>query len=101
MSSTESSRVGRGVLGNTLGNVLKTGNEIEKVGMPFLSSFVKKLVSGSTILFWDDIWVNGNKLKESYPRLYNLEANKNITVSDKRELRDNNWTWVWDWIREP
>ncbi|GJW22377.1 hypothetical protein Tco_0032999 [Tanacetum coccineum] len=43
----------------------------------------KKLGNGLSTLFWDDVWCDGGKLKNRFPRAYALENSKQITVGQK------------------
>ncbi|GKA64624.1 hypothetical protein Tco_0764331 [Tanacetum coccineum] len=53
-----------------------------------LSSFMKKKVSnGECTSFWEDYWLLDESLKQTYPRLFLLKLNKNITVAAK--MRDS------------
>ena len=58
---------------------------IDKTGVKFCNSFVKKVGGGNSTLFWLDSWV-GNEiiLSDKFPRLYRLEMNQQITVGEKR-----------------
>nr|GEY83678.1 putative RNA-directed DNA polymerase, eukaryota, reverse transcriptase zinc-binding domain protein [Tanacetum cinerariifolium] len=42
-----------------------------------------KLGDGESTVFWEDLWYEGGKLKEMFPRLYNLKNCKGITVGRK------------------
>ncbi|GJY16658.1 RNA-directed DNA polymerase, eukaryota [Tanacetum coccineum] len=49
-----------------------------------LHSYMKKKVgNGVHNLFWEDSWIIDSPLKQIYPRLYDLESNKHVTVADK------------------
>ncbi|GJR87449.1 hypothetical protein Tco_0211460 [Tanacetum coccineum] len=39
--------------------------------------------SGYSTNFWKDLWIGDNLLKLSFPRLFALEENKDISVADK------------------
>nr|GFB53754.1 RNA-directed DNA polymerase, eukaryota, reverse transcriptase zinc-binding domain protein [Tanacetum cinerariifolium] len=42
-----------------------------------------KLGNGNNTRFWDDKWYEGGVIKELFPRVYNLELDKNSSVSTK------------------
>nr|GEW44278.1 RNA-directed DNA polymerase, eukaryota [Tanacetum cinerariifolium] len=42
-----------------------------------------RLGDGESMVFWEDYWNEGGKLKDLFPRLYNLETSKGITVGRK------------------
>ena len=59
-----------------------------------------KVGSGSRILFWEDIWVGGRSLKESYPRLYGNSNKKEQTISECGKWDNNKWEWNLAWRRK-
>ncbi|PWA90288.1 RNA-directed DNA polymerase, eukaryota, Reverse transcriptase zinc-binding domain protein [Artemisia annua] len=42
-----------------------------------------KLGNGETMLFWEDKWYSGGRLRDLFPRLYALEMTKTATVRMK------------------
>nr|GEU89024.1 hypothetical protein [Tanacetum cinerariifolium] len=42
-----------------------------------------KLGNGENTSFWEDCWIEGDSLRNHFPRLYNLESCKWITVGEK------------------
>ncbi|GKA35403.1 RNA-directed DNA polymerase, eukaryota, reverse transcriptase zinc-binding domain protein, partial [Tanacetum coccineum] len=49
-----------------------------------LCSFIhKKMGNGSDTSFWEDTWKGELDFKSTFPRIYALESDKNITVADK------------------
>ncbi|XP_071740572.1 uncharacterized protein [Rutidosis leptorrhynchoides] len=71
------------------------------MGIEFSSSFVKEIGSGSSIIFWSDIWAGNTTLKDQFSRLFALERNKNFSVQERIKQEDNSRTYNWQWIREP
>ena len=58
--------------------------EIKVQNHNLVSSFKKKLATGSQALFWKDMAVGqGSRLKELFPRLYALENDKNVFFKDR------------------
>ncbi|GJU93170.1 hypothetical protein Tco_1317926 [Tanacetum coccineum] len=55
----------------------------KKQGTDFYSFMQKKLGNGANTFFWEDVWRENMALKHKYPRLYELELNKNIEVAAK------------------
>ncbi|GJZ17316.1 RNA-directed DNA polymerase, eukaryota [Tanacetum coccineum] len=61
-------------------------HEVEKVkehGIDLVSYIHKKLGNGANTSFWEEIWRGDVEFKKLYPRLYALEAIKNVTVASK------------------
>ncbi|GJT81860.1 hypothetical protein Tco_1056202 [Tanacetum coccineum] len=56
---------------------------LEEKGINLLLFMKKKLGNGLSTLFWDDVWCDGGKLKNRFPRAYALENSKQITVGQK------------------
>ncbi|GJX03064.1 RNA-directed DNA polymerase, eukaryota, reverse transcriptase zinc-binding domain protein [Tanacetum coccineum] len=49
-----------------------------------LCSFIhKKMGNGSDTSFWEDTWKGVLDFKTTFPRIYSLESDKNITIADK------------------
>nr|GEW45804.1 RNA-directed DNA polymerase, eukaryota [Tanacetum cinerariifolium] len=55
-------------------------------GINLLSFIKKKVGSGDHTCFWKDIWLDDRPLKLCFPRLFALECDKNVIVSNK--IRD-------------
>nr|GEV31949.1 RNA-directed DNA polymerase, eukaryota [Tanacetum cinerariifolium] len=49
----------------------------------FLSHCKKRVGDGRCTSFWEDIWISGASLRVSFPRLYTLELNKQVSVAEK------------------
>jgi hypothetical protein len=61
------------------------------------------LGDGSTIRFWEDVWLGDNTLEQQYPSLYHIVQHRNVLVADvlaqtplniqfRRVLNGNKWT---------
>jgi hypothetical protein len=61
-----------------------------------------KLGNGTSVRFWEDVWLGGTPLSHQYPALYNITQHKNVLVSTvfatepinisfRRGLNDNKW----------
>lgn len=48
----------------------------------FKEKLSREIGNGSKSLFWEDPWVGGRSLKDLYPGLYRLVADKNVVVRD-------------------
>ncbi|GJR76612.1 hypothetical protein Tco_0088977 [Tanacetum coccineum] len=58
-------------------------NALKNKGINLLDSMHVKLENGDKTAFWEDIWIEGNALKNRYPRIYGLETCKSINVGMK------------------
>ncbi|GJX49207.1 hypothetical protein Tco_0276052 [Tanacetum coccineum] len=65
----------------------RSDEELEEKGINLLLFMKKKLGNGLSTLFWDDVWCDGGKLKNRFPRAYALENSKQITSPDS-------WYWT-------
>ena len=82
------------------GSIIKTRRDLDRLGIRFLDSFAKKARDGKDTRFWEDSWV-GERLKERFNRLFQLEVDKGALVADRGEFFDGRWVWRWSWRREP
>lgn len=74
--------------GHTWRRIIKQWDELKELHIDPRFLIKKQVGNGRETDFWDDWWIGENLLSKRYPRLYNYEGNKNITVEDK--LRDLN-----------
>ncbi|XP_071695652.1 uncharacterized protein [Rutidosis leptorrhynchoides] len=86
---------------STWRSIILTGHDIEDTGVSFVNSFVQQVGSDSAVSFWDGLWLNGNKLRCAFPRLYQLEDNKEARIKDRVEVRDKQVLFSWSWLRDP
>ncbi|XP_071718294.1 uncharacterized protein [Rutidosis leptorrhynchoides] len=70
-----------------------------KIGLDINVFFERKLGDGRDIFFWDDVWIGDLRLKDRFPRLYRIEANKNALVRDRVKHEDGIWSFSWLWSR--
>nr|GEU58439.1 RNA-directed DNA polymerase, eukaryota, reverse transcriptase zinc-binding domain protein [Tanacetum cinerariifolium] len=88
--------------GNSVwGNIVKVGRDLGGILISLPSTVNWEVGDGKAILFWDDIWVGGRRLRERFPRLYHLEACKEVSVGNKGGWRGDDWTWEWCWRNTP
>ncbi|GKA10771.1 reverse transcriptase domain, reverse transcriptase zinc-binding domain protein [Tanacetum coccineum] len=85
--------------GGVWGDIVKTGEEIDGLGVDFTSSCIRVLWDGRDIRFWVDRWVDNRRLCDKFPRLYHLERRKEVSFFNRGVWVDNNWVWEWDWIK--
>ena len=62
---------------------------------------MKKLGDGVETKLWDDRWLEEERLKERFGRLYQLEQNKRALIAERGEFVRGKWRWKWDWRRMP
>ncbi|GJT68960.1 RNA-directed DNA polymerase, eukaryota, reverse transcriptase zinc-binding domain protein [Tanacetum coccineum] len=61
-------------------NILKVGWKINDNCVPFINSFKRKVISGSSTRIWKDMWFGSQSLDPIYPRLFALALDKNCLV---------------------
>ena len=58
-----------------------------------------KVGNGDKIRFWDDAWVDNNKLKFQFPRLYSISLDKGKLVGELGRWEELGWSWRLRWRR--
>ncbi|XP_071738832.1 uncharacterized protein [Rutidosis leptorrhynchoides] len=82
-------------------DIIKTGFDINEIGLPFRNFFVKELGNGGSTSFWNDSW-NGNEvLKTKFKRLSRLDSDINASVKDRVIWGGTRGVGNWSWTREP
>jgi len=51
-------------------------------GRNFADGFKWKTSDGKDIYFWKDSWLNGESLKNSFPRLFSISSTKDAKLSE-------------------
>nr|GEV56851.1 RNA-directed DNA polymerase, eukaryota [Tanacetum cinerariifolium] len=64
-------------------SILRRVRLLNHKGFDFLSHSKKRVGDGRCTSFWEDIWIFGAPLRVSFPRLYALELNKQVSVAEK------------------
>ncbi|GJX14815.1 hypothetical protein Tco_0206573 [Tanacetum coccineum] len=82
-------------------DIMRVGSDINKLGIEFSSSFVRKVRNGAHISFWRDSWIDGGRLMDRFHRLFHLDIHKYGVVADKGNWVEGMWRWVWDSTRAP
>ncbi|XP_019418409.1 PREDICTED: uncharacterized protein LOC109329191 [Lupinus angustifolius] len=59
----------------------------------------RRVGSGQSTLFWRDIWVGGECLKNCFERLFQVTLNKDACISSMGEWRNGVWCWLLNWRR--
>ncbi|XP_071728864.1 uncharacterized protein [Rutidosis leptorrhynchoides] len=85
---------------STWKEIVKTGNDIEDLGLTFKGSFAKKLGDGASTSFWNDSWLGNVVLKNKFKRLWRLDVNSQATVRDRVHVADSKCVGNWAWSRE-
>ncbi|XP_071728610.1 uncharacterized protein [Rutidosis leptorrhynchoides] len=72
-----------------------------KRGYNLNNSFLRNIGEGRDVLFWEDLWVGDQCLKDKFPRLYHLEEVKDAKVSDRVSWINEERLFTWHWSRIP
>ncbi|KAL8476037.1 hypothetical protein ACS0TY_028632 [Phlomoides rotata] len=59
----------------------------------------KTVGNGRNTWFWEDKWVGNFRLRDKFPRLYNLCQEKSVRIWDVGEWMGDTWVWKWGWRR--
>ncbi|GJY28424.1 RNA-directed DNA polymerase, eukaryota [Tanacetum coccineum] len=68
---------------STWSSIITEVNSLKVKGVDLISHCKIRVGKGTGTSFWKDLWIGDNLLKLSFPRLFALEENKNISVADK------------------
>ncbi|XP_071739959.1 uncharacterized protein [Rutidosis leptorrhynchoides] len=78
-----------------------SGHAMEELQVSFKHSFIKTIRRGDSTSFWLEHWIGIDKLCNMFPRIFQLESEKEARIADRVKARDNGVTFEWCWIREP
>ncbi|GJU24505.1 putative RNA-directed DNA polymerase, eukaryota, reverse transcriptase zinc-binding domain protein [Tanacetum coccineum] len=74
--------------GNSVwGNIVKVGRDLGKIRINLASTVKWEVGDGNAILFWDDTWVGGKRLRDQFPR-WQISEDGKFSVKDLRDLID-------------
>ncbi|GKB74695.1 RNA-directed DNA polymerase, eukaryota, reverse transcriptase zinc-binding domain protein [Tanacetum coccineum] len=76
---------------NTWGSILSSVKRLKEKGIDLLSLCSRKLGNGESTRFWDDSWCGNSPLKVQFPRVYNLDTDRNCTIAYRIPLIQSNW----------
>ncbi|GJW82331.1 hypothetical protein Tco_0146306 [Tanacetum coccineum] len=68
---------------STWSSIITEVNSLKVKGVDLISHCKIRVGKGTCTSFWKDLWIGDNLLKLSFPRLFALEENKDISVADK------------------
>ncbi|XP_071687180.1 uncharacterized protein [Rutidosis leptorrhynchoides] len=82
-------------------DILKNGDNIYEIGVPFRNLFAKVLGDGGSTSFWNNPWIGNDVLKDKFKRLWRLDTEASALVKDRVIWNGSNWVGNWSWVREP
>ncbi|XP_071705038.1 uncharacterized protein [Rutidosis leptorrhynchoides] len=89
---------GAGRVWNSIRNI---GRFIDNSGIQFTNSFVKKVCKGDNTCFWTDKWLVNQPLCEEFRRLFRLEQDKDVVISNRFAKKGGASCFSWSWSRVP
>ncbi|KAL4586081.1 hypothetical protein LXL04_010712 [Taraxacum kok-saghyz] len=78
-------------------SIAKVQKELEEWNINFDGLMERKIGNGNNTHFWKDRWLEGEILKEIYPELYKVEAEKDCKVGERL---GGNSSMDWNWKRD-
>jgi len=66
----------------------------------FQKATVWKVGNGSTVRFWEDVWIQSTCLKTLHPRLYSLSCDQGKLVGEVGSWEEDIWRWCLNWRRD-
>ncbi|GJW97306.1 RNA-directed DNA polymerase, eukaryota, reverse transcriptase zinc-binding domain protein [Tanacetum coccineum] len=64
-------------------SIVREVEVLKQQGVNFFEYLQLNMGNGESTTFWEDRWLEGSVLKDIFPRLYVLETNKKVSISDK------------------
>ncbi|GJR38484.1 RNA-directed DNA polymerase, eukaryota, reverse transcriptase zinc-binding domain protein [Tanacetum coccineum] len=77
---------------STWGTILSTVHRLKDKGIDLLSFCSKKLSNGESTRFWEDIWFGNTPLRLQFPRIYNLDNERNCLIANRIPLLLSDWS---------
>jgi hypothetical protein len=65
----------------------------------FEKGVVRKVGEGNEVLFWKELWVGTELLKNSFHKLFHLSVQKNCLINEMGVWREDSWVWEFRWRR--
>nr|GFA18267.1 hypothetical protein [Tanacetum cinerariifolium] len=69
-------------------SIVNEVNKMRNKGIDELKYMKIHVGNGLNTMFWEDVWMSNKNFKTSFPRIYALESDKNLTVADKMAHND-------------
>ncbi|GJX32886.1 putative RNA-directed DNA polymerase [Tanacetum coccineum] len=63
--------------------ITKINSSLSTMDVNLHSLFTRVIGDGSTVSFWNDLWIGDSKLSSMFPRIFSLETSKECTVHDR------------------
>ncbi|XP_071732121.1 uncharacterized protein [Rutidosis leptorrhynchoides] len=76
-------------------DIIKNGDNICEIGIPFRNLFDKVIGDGGSTSFWNCSWNGSEVLKDKFKRLWRLETNMDALVKDRIIWDRSNWVGNW------
>ncbi|GJR21605.1 RNA-directed DNA polymerase, eukaryota, reverse transcriptase zinc-binding domain protein [Tanacetum coccineum] len=73
---------------STWGGILSSIKRIKQKGIDLLSYCVRKIGDGTSTRFWEDTWCGDQPLKITFPRIYQLDTDKDCFIINRISLQD-------------
>nr|GEZ82569.1 hypothetical protein [Tanacetum cinerariifolium] len=78
----------------TWGSILSSVKRLKDKGIDFLSLCSRKLGNGECTRFWEDTWCENTPFKLQFPRIYNLDIERNFLIANRIPLLHYDWSTV-------
>ncbi|KAJ9553481.1 hypothetical protein OSB04_017526 [Centaurea solstitialis] len=81
--------------------IIQVGTVLDNQGIDFSGSFAKKIGDEKKTFMWEERWNGSARFKDTFPRLYQLEEDKQAHIADRGMWTEEGWRWTWSWRRPP
>ncbi|KAJ0567858.1 putative RNA-directed DNA polymerase [Helianthus annuus] len=82
-------------------NIGEIAKDFTRKNININTSFRSKVGRGDKTLFWVDLWMGNEPLKDQFPSLYQLSAQKKAKVQEMYTKITGGIIWDWAWVRVP
>ncbi|GJT70288.1 glycerophosphodiester phosphodiesterase GDPDL3 [Tanacetum coccineum] len=80
-------------------SINKINSSLSTMDVNLYSLFTRVIGDGSTVSFWNDLWIRDSKLSSMFPRIFSLETSKECTVHDQCNNNHGPKSITWEWRR--
>lgn len=85
-------------------SITKINSSLSNMDVNLHSLFNRVIGDGSTMSFWNDLWIRDSTLSSLFRRIFSLKTSMECTINDQCNNNNVPKSWMWEWwkpIRGP